>query len=229
MSASSSAPAHPRGGGENFSHRCEFCLSHGSSPRGRGKQLGVGDGQLGRGLIPAGAGKTRGRSKTPCAKPAHPRGGGENAGGLQPAPHVAGSSPRGRGKLRPGRGLGPRGRLIPAGAGKTQCVRTRMCALTAHPRGGGENDTCPSLDIRNTGSSPRGRGKPDRVGAAAGQGGLIPAGAGKTPGRRAQAVGAPAHPRGGGENRRRKRADETTAGSSPRGRGKHRVPPRMRR
>ena len=70
--------AHPRSRGENPSVACSFTASVGSSPLTRGKPPPSSPSPRPRRLIPAHAGKTRGRSKTPCAKPAHPRSRGEN-------------------------------------------------------------------------------------------------------------------------------------------------------
>ena len=55
----------------------------------------------------------------------------------------------------------------------------------------------------------------------AGPGGLIPARAGKTCQLDLHASVATAHPRAGGENRSFIRKTDASAGSSPRGRGKH--------
>ena len=114
-----SSRAHPRVGGENFSRRVFRPPCGGSSPRGRGKRKRLSIGMRSTRLIPAWAGKTRGRAGRcrPCT--AHPRVGGENSAAPVSAATKAGSSPRGRGKpgLRGGvrEALG----LIPAWAGKT--------------------------------------------------------------------------------------------------------------
>ena len=70
------------------------------------------------------------------------------------------------------------------------------------------------------GSSPRGRGKRRDRPMGADDPGLIPAWAGKTPGRWAQASSARAHPRVGGENYGVEIELFDGYGSSPRGRGK---------
>ena len=81
-------------------------------------------------------------------------------------------------------------------------MRTRPAGLggRAHPRVGGENRGNTGKARASTGSSPRGRGKPDEWEAFVELGRLIPAWAGKT------LIVAPvrtesgAHPRVGGEN-----------------------------
>ena len=72
------------------------------------------------------------------------------------------------------------------------------------------------------GSSPRGRGKLDAVPQEARPGRLIPARAGKTVQGSLHCVQGRAHPRAGGENRRRRGEGLEVVGSSPRGRGKRR-------
>ena len=82
---------------------------------------------------------------------------------------------------------------------------------------------------RVAGSSPRGRGKPEEPHRTVGDGGLIPAWAGKTWGGVAPATRRAAHPRVGGENGECARQGPASRGSSPRGRGKHHGPPEIKR
>ena len=70
------------------------------------------------------------------------------------------------------------------------------------------------------GSSPRGRGKPDRSVSESSAGGLIPAWAGKTANPETPCGGFEAHPRVGGENHAPQAVTAVVPGSSPRGRGK---------
>ena len=79
--------AHPRVGGENIITNEGQARTAGSSPRGRGKLLTLNLILLGRGLIPAWAGKTSIGRPRPPRLPAHPRVGGENRVQAQP-PHV---------------------------------------------------------------------------------------------------------------------------------------------
>ena len=92
---------------------------------------------------------------------AHPRVGGENPQRRQERALVAGSSPRGRGKLSWAITAFFLQGLIPAWAGKTWSSASRRRTQRAHPRVGGENRTPPGLRRPRIGSSPRGRGKPD--------------------------------------------------------------------
>ena len=172
----------------------------GSSPRGRGKRRRLQVRRAGRRHIPAWAGKTTAPGLARAHGRAHPRVGGEN-GGLRVGGLVGpGSSPRGRGKLRHGRRLGARDRLIPAWAGKTPSSRPRSTERRAHPRVGGENDLFLVSKEDTPGSSPRGRGKPSPRLAASSSTGLIPAWAGKTGTGATLHRAFPAHPRVGGEN-----------------------------
>ena len=133
--------------------------------------------------------------------PAHPRVGGENLSAVAALEEASGSSPRGRGKLidcLSGHGCS---RLIPAWAGKTarrHCARRRR---SAHPRVGGENLNAVAGGNKETGSSPRGRGKPWSC--------------------RSRSASPSAHPRVGGENSVDSIPHAAGEGSSPRGRGKH--------
>ena len=172
--------AHPRVGGEDFWHPHTMCQMIGSSPRGRGKPTLVVMYFTLCGLIPAWAGKTRSPTRQAARSPAHPRVGGENVvAGLR---YVGrrGSSPRGRGKPSSALRCRRRSRLIPAWAGKTACRGARGRGRRAHPRVGGENRYLHVLDNAEYGSSPRGRGKPDRSDRGRYWRGLIPAWAGKT-------------------------------------------------
>ena len=110
--------AHPRACGENRHLQHGRVVSHGSSPRVRGKRRTPRSPHPVGGLIPARAGKTRPSRPPPGRSPAHPRACGENSEGALAAVTTMGSSPRVRGKQvrhRPPR----RRRLIPACAGKT--------------------------------------------------------------------------------------------------------------
>ena len=148
--------------------------------------------------------------------------GGENRLEIEQTVREAGSSPRGRGKHYLALSTRTFGRLIPAWAGKTELPPGVEIWESAHPRVGGENLKAPPRPDSIFGSSPRGRGKPDRLQRREQGPGLIPAWAGKTgracPPRR----GCRAHPRVGGENVPHFGDGLLEGGSSPRGRGKRR-------
>ena len=146
--------------------------------------------------------------------------GGENSIPAKFSVSANGSSPRGRGKqlqtLEDVAAL----RLIPAWAGKTSRPCSAPAAGAAHPRVGGENLPNIGQSAGRDGSSPRGRGKPHTILLQLIHKRLIPAWAGKTVPSSHTGSGTPAHPRVGGENRRRLRFARAPGGSSPRGRGK---------
>ena len=134
------ARAHPRSRGENLDTRERGRSSPGSSPLTRGKRVDA-HGRVQRaGLIPAHAGKTRGRPDSVVAEQAHPRSRGEN-------PRWCRAGRRGGG-------------LIPAHAGKTRRDFARRPAHRAHPRSRGENKAAPRVAAVAEGSSPLTRGKP---------------------------------------------------------------------
>ena len=111
---------------------------------------------------------------------AHPRVGGENAINSLGAGIAEGSSPRGRGKRYLSSNGDHRPGLIPAWAGKTSRHPPTPGPDAAHPRVGGENISGLFIDAAAKGSSPRGRGKLERLAVFFDGGGLIPAWAGKT-------------------------------------------------
>ena len=212
--------AHPRAGGENCpARRCDR-VRHGSSPRGRGKRRGLGRRGLAFRLIPARAGKTKGKAIVSFDAGAHPRAGGENCRAWNLVGLAVGSSPRGRGKPAVFCDAHGRPGLIPARAGKTTSLHPTTCKPWAHPRAGGENRMSVAVTLSGLGSSPRGRGKRYCQRGNARRGRLIPARAGKTAYSLAAADARAAHPRAGGENTPASAARSFCSGSSPRGRGK---------
>ena len=159
--------------------------------------------------------RTRSRRVT-----AHPRVCGENLSTDTEDVILAGSSPRVRGKRRGSLQAALRVGLIPACAGKTQIGAGVGMAAWAHPRVCGENVTNPPFSLARTGSSPRVRGKLNRVLLPVWTFGLIPACAGKTGDAQQPARYSAAHPRVCGENFFTHLIDTHKNGSSPRVRGK---------
>ena len=199
--------AHPRSRGENGARRGRRRWCGGSSPLTRGKLPALWAFWADVGLIPAHAGKTRGRSKTPCAKPAHPRSRGENAAPREERDALAG--------------------LIPAHAGKTLPVPGKRRRRRAHPRSRGENCSRANSASAFAGSSPLTRGKHSRRRGQLLDCGLIPAHAGKTSGRSTSGELIWAHTRSRGENCAAPQTRSPNSGSSPLTRGKQR--PQLRR
>ena len=178
--AAIAAAAHPRSRGENFSHRDMVICDVGSSPLTRGKHCTGARQVAGMRLIPAHAGKTRGRDRLTPYRTAHPRSRGENDEAFQVSEEGGGSSPLTRGKLA--RRVAPhvQVRLIPAHAGKTRDRRKGLTQAQAHPRSRGENFQVTRIWPRSFGSSPLTRGKRETHSRGLDASGLIPAHAGKT-------------------------------------------------
>ena len=212
--------AHPRSRGENVASRAWPLIVAGSSPLTRGKLDAEEPPALRGRLIPAHAGKTRGRGTCRTRPAAHPRSRGENTRSPVSASLWAGSSPLTRGK--PELFLDPllQARLIPAHAGKTRHQMPARYRGSAHPRSRGENSHRLCLAFWFFGSSPLTRGKPRRERQAEEEARLIPAHAGKTPRPRATLRGQSAHPRSRGENHAASTAARKVSGSSPLTRGK---------
>ena len=195
------ARAHPRVCGENPDNDPADMCADGSSPRVRGKRGDQGPPAGGGGLIPACAGKTGPPRPSSSLTGAHPRVCGENAMDGWVGRVCGGSSPRVRGKPTGPKPHGRRPGLIPACAGKTTGRARDAPSARAHPRVCGENLTPAGRYVIQGGSSPRVRGKRRGAPEREAHGGLIPACAGKTCGRRTHRRKSTAHPRVCGENR----------------------------
>ena len=194
----------------------------GSSPLTRGKQIHAIRGRLGRGLIPAHAGKTWNTGIRIVPSWAHPRSRGENASASVVLISIMGSSPLTRGKRNGGPVGWVHAGLIPAHAGKTDTTFHVGGAVRAHPRSRGENGVPPQPGGQPPGSSPLTRGKLLHGAGHVVQAGLIPAHAGKTVKDRRCAGPAGAHPRSRGENSTARTTRAARPGSSPLTRGKRR-------
>ena len=212
--------AHPRSRGENGRLHGLDEEGAGSSPLTRGKRGLHNQGLEGGRLIPAHAGKTLRRRLLRVNLRAHPRSRGENLASPLKARLKFGSSPLTRGKLD----IGDVGQhfsgLIPAHTGKTENGGKAWNKATAHPRSRGENVELSRVPIRDYGSSPLTRGKPNAKIPNATIRGLIPAHAGKTQWRATCPRRFSAHPRSRGENLVDGIADHDPDGSSPLTRGK---------
>ena len=171
-------------------------------------------------IIPAHAGQTIAPRYQQTMCPDHPRACGANRQKKLPTPRQNGSSPRMRGKLRTRRLSGPSPRIIPAHAGQTSWVGMNISSLPDHPRACGANLSMGLPESSVTGSSPRMRGKRQRLPQPRCQRRIIPAHAGQT-----RALGSSPsfradHPRACGANKRWARGVPSLRGSSPRMRGK---------
>ena len=192
----------------------------GSSPRVRGKLVGVGPCAVILRIIPARAGQTKRKPRGRTGLPDHPRACGANAADNATKIGNAGSSPRVRGKLFGGHGIHGEMRIIPARAGQTTSFHPPNAMSPDHPRACGANRTATTNEDVVIGSSPRVRGKlcGKQVGRCRVR--IIPARAGQTrwPGSRRCAP--TDHPRACGANKTGIHLASYQVGSSPRVRGK---------
>ena len=173
--------AHPRACGENGGRPGRVQKGRGSSPRVRGKRCHESQRKNRSRLIPARAGKTHVRRLLSGRRWAHPRACGENGNRSRGRSPGKGSSPRVRGKRAVRHSEHHGSGLIPARAGKTMFAALTVRRLWAHPRACGENEVAVLVHGRVPGSSPRVRGKRDRLRCDPHRRRLIPARAGKTP------------------------------------------------
>ena len=194
----------------------------GSSPRARGTLRPTTPRAIPARFIPAGAGNTRSPRDFSPRFAVHPRGRGEHTGFWRIAAASCGSSPRARGT----RSSCPVIRLapwfIPAGAGNTSGAKSRLHAITVHPRGRGEHLWLGVPKMGVAGSSPRARGTRSETTAEFPHPRFIPAGAGNTPIAAGIIATPPVHPRGRGEHLDLKANLASPTGSSPRARGTRR-------
>ena len=193
--------AHPRSRGENRNASVQSTRTRGSSPLTRGKRRWPDRFGVFVGLIPAHAEKT-GRAACPLrVRRAHPRSRGENPRRRPQVDEHWGSSPLTRGKRESSTATHTTARLIPAHAGKTSRGWRGRPSERAHPRSRGENIVQSLPALKNVGSSPLTRGKPQLEDPASPSVRLIPAHAGKTAAALPLICSMAAHPRSRGENR----------------------------
>ena len=153
--------AHPRVGGDGRGQWGPDDIGQGSPPRGRGRP---GEAQQiidGRGLTPAWAGTASAAVEVSPGTRAHPRVGGDGPATDYAAMIAKGSPPRGRGRHRrdPGE-VDPAG-LTPAWAGTASAPACGCAGQRAHPRVGGDGSRSSSPHMVESGSPPRGRGRPN--------------------------------------------------------------------
>ena len=151
----------------------------GSSPRIRGKSGLVFHAPRPGGIIPANTGKIGNEMTYEFTLTDHPREYGENLALVVEQANAAGSSPRIRGKYLPEYGGRRFQGIIPANTGKILPQTWFHIQDRDHPREYGENTVCQPLTERPQGSSPRIRGKFNRMEVISGYDRIIPANTGK--------------------------------------------------
>ena len=210
---------HPRSRGEHPDARQEPVPLPGSSPLARGTLVQVALDLNGVRFIPARAGNTCRRQRTPSTLPVHPRSRGEHGSSGSTLRNTSGSSPLARGT--PGwKTTSPvLLRFIPARAGNTAALAIAASDRSVHPRSRGEHNPPATCSGRVRGSSPLARGtrKVERKRCVAVR--FIPARAGNTPSCRAPAFPGAVHPRSRGEHCPCHARQGNEPGSSPLARG----------
>ena len=232
--------AHPRSRGEHEIQDYDGIPLGGSSPLARGTLTAILRACGRVGLIPARAGNTGEKLYSSGVAGAHPRSRGEHIGAVYVSVSVVGSSPLARGTRFIPDALMQSSGLIPARAGNTRLIRSRVSEMRAHPRSRGEHSSRRLVIPSSLGSSPLARGTLEAhprasacfglIPARAGNThyvlyshwwfhGLIPARAGNTTRRQNLASSYRAHPRSRGEHRLAALVGRLAAGSSPLARG----------
>ena len=214
-----STSVHPRTGGERGSTTSRMSPISGSSPHGRGTPLPhEGRPPLSR-FIPARAGNAAPLPLRFRQQPVHPRTGGERIMEAEKTYTRTGSSPHGRGTRTSSPLSHLSRRFIPARAGNADSLPGCLPQGSVHPRTGGERRLRASSIASCCGSSPHGRGTPERLKAEAPGRRFIPARAGNAPAAGRLRCACSVHPRTGGERVLPLRYPMDNTGSSPHGRG----------
>ncbi len=202
------SPVHPRSRGEHLSTVVEEGGRYGSSPLARGTRANPHSSNTPRSVhprsrgehlakhlavrskprfIPARAGNTARGTAAPPSTSVHPRSRGEHCPEIQALVQHAGSSPLARGTPSAETAGQSDSRFIPARAGNTHNGRGRSWQETVHPRSRGEHPAGVQPASLRPGSSPLARGTLDPRGPRRGRRRFIPARAGNTKCRRADA------------------------------------------
>ena len=192
---------HPRACGENCRDVVMQHSTSGSPPRMRGKPLSCFSWIRGTRITPAHAGKTPMLYGGCSCNADHPRACGENKRSSCATSTSDGSPPRMRGKHCLLDSLIRHCRITPAHAGKTYSFMGKLGGFTDHPRACGENFISRSKKSRSSGSPPRMRGKPAKLGRFDTRSRITPAHAGKTSMTSVLPTPSSDHPRACGENR----------------------------
>ena len=210
---------HPRVCGEARRPRDFARSSTGPSPRVRGSRRVPRVGHLGRGSIPACAGKPARASSIPRPGAVHPRVCGEAHRHMTSPPRPRGPSPRVRGSRHTGRQVAQCRGSIPACAGKPTWRHLQGHCSRVHPRVCGEAMQPSPEPALRPGPSPRVRGSRRHLLGTPHAVGSIPACAGKPHAYSSRRMLTRVHPRVCGEAGLRDRIKRHEGGPSPRVRG----------
>ena len=156
--ASEAKSDHPRVCGEQVHRSLPSDACHGSSPRVRGTVRTPSAPRIAARIIPACAGNSTSFRCSNRHTPDHPRVCGEQAARQSESCAASGSSPRVRGTVEAGSWSRPQGRIIPACAGNSLMLDTKINVEADHPRVCGEQPCAKMRKKSSSGSSPRVRG-----------------------------------------------------------------------
>ena len=211
---------HPRACGGSSEATMRLIQSQGTSPRVRGKPHAHGQLIEVERYIPARAGEAPWCPPRSCLRRVHPRACGGSETSDEVAIVMGGTSPRVRGKPADAQGSVVEAGYIPARAGEARPKPHPKPCRTVHPRAcGGSLLDDPHVQPVG-GTSPRVRGKPDRVGLQGPRGGYIPARAGEATPAYSGPHSPVVHPRACGGSGGFPLAHTPREGTSPRVRGK---------
>jgi len=153
-------PVHPRACGDHGASAFLRDAQGGSSPRMRGPREARSGASARWRFIPAHAGTTPRRPRSPRRSAVHPRACGDHEPQARQISTASGSSPRMRGPpCASAAGVHPP-RFIPAHAGTTRLRWAGSRGRTVHPRACGDHGASAFLKDAQGGSSPRMRGPP---------------------------------------------------------------------
>ena len=152
-------PVHPHAGGENLREKDAAGGHIGSPPRGWGKLRRRCLAVMDRRFTPTRVGKTPPGCPDSALPAVHPHAGGENPLRMALRAMIAGSPPRGWGKLLPISRPGPGETVHPHAGGENSRRSATNSVSTVHPHAGGENSTGKKRKKPVGGSPPRGWGK----------------------------------------------------------------------
>ena len=170
-------------------------------------------------FIPAGAGNTAASRRAIKIGAVYPRWRGEHKRRRVYKSIVTGLSPLARGTQRGVTCSGRQKRFIPAGAGNTWSLRSRMRNGSVYPRWRGEHPQKKYRHSIRPGLSPLARGTPAAIPLMHGYSRFIPAGAGNTGDSKKRGAEAPVYPRWRGEHSNAHPPPATARGLSPLARG----------
>ncbi len=158
-----SAWDHPRSRGEHTSFLFDELTSTGPSPLARGTRMLDEGASYSSGTIPARAGNTIRRPERLCIRRDHPRSRGEHARNEVAEIAQAGPSPLARGTPVAPHSRWVAVRTIPARAGNTGSLISRIALIWDHPRSRGEHRALRLRCAGRRGPSPLARGTLDDV------------------------------------------------------------------